>query len=408
MEIKESLSLALLALRRNKIRSFLTMLGIIIGVFAVITLVSLGTGLKYYITKQFESLGSNILYVMPGQVGGESGAELGQGPPNFSGSKLKPSYIKDIQKLGYPILRVTGDIEVPAEARYQNKQKRVTVVGGSEEIFSMTSSSAESGRLFNSSEVSSGRKVAVIGPEVVKKLYPNKDPVNQEIIVADTRFKVIGVLESKGAGIMGGAADSTVYIPISVAQKLFGVENLQMIMVEFADKDSLEEAKYKVKTFLLRSLKEDDFSVLNQASILSTISSILGVLTMALGGIAAISLLVGGIGIMNIMLVSVTERTREIGIRKAIGAKRRDILSQFLVESAVVSIVGGVIGILLGLGFSQILSQIPMGTQTLKSIVSVDAVIMAFGVSAAIGLFFGIYPATRAARLHPIEALRYE
>lgn len=403
MEIKESLSLAILALKRNKIRSFLTMLGIIIGVFAVITLVSVGTALKNYITKQFESLGSNILYVMPGQIGGESGMEIGHGPPNFSASKLKPSYVKDIQKLGLPIVQATGEIELPAEAKYQNKQIRITVIGASEEIFSMASLGVESGRLFNASEVSSGRKVAVLGPEVVKKLYPNKDPISQEIIVADTKFKVIGVLESRGAGVFGGAADSTVYVPISVAQKLFGVENLQVIMVEFADKDSLEEAKYKIKNLLLKSLKEEDFSVLNQASILSTISSILSVLTLALGGIAAISLLVGGIGIMNIMLVSVTERTREIGVRKAVGAKKGDILTQFIFEAVFLSLVGGTIGTILG-----ILGATLVGKLLSAQALSLWSVFLALGVSSAVGVIFGVAPAAKAANLDPVEALRYE
>jgi putative ABC transport system permease protein len=229
------------------------------------------------------------------------------------------------------------------------------------------------------------------------------EAIDKEIIIADTRFKVIGVLDSMGSGIAGGEMDRSVYIPITTAQEVFDIENLQNIMIKFTEEDRADEAKFRVKTTLLKTLKEDDFSVFNQGTLLSTISSILQVLTVALGGIAAISLLVGGIGIMNIMLVSVTERTREIGIRKSVGATNKDILTQFLVESIFLSLVGGSMGVILGI----------LGTMVVGQLISANAfslwsIILAFGVSALVGIIFGVAPAAKASRLDPVEALRYE
>jgi putative ABC transport system permease protein len=259
------------------------------------------------------------------------------------------------------------------------------------------------GRFLNSSEVATSRKVAVIGPEVVEKLYGAKVALGKEIIISDTRFKVIGVLDNLGAGMIGGQIDKSVYIPITSAQALFGVENVQSIMIKFSGSERLDESKYKVKSFLLRSLKEDDFSLISQGSLLSTITSIMSVLTVALGGIAAISLLVGGIGIMNIMLVSVTERTREIGIRKSVGAQNSDVLTQFLVEAVFLSIIGGLMGSFLG-----VLAAIAVGMLISANAFSWWSVLLALGVSSLVGIVFGVAPAAKAARLDPVESLRYE
>jgi len=279
----------------------------------------------------------------------------------------------------------------------------VTVIGANPNIASFISLGIKDGRFFNSSEVLSDRKVAVLGPEVVKKLYGEKSPLEEEIIIADNRFRVIGVLESRGAGLFGGVADNTVYIPITSAQTLFGIDNLQSIFVKFSDRNRLDETRYKVRDYLLKTLKEDDFSIVNQGSILSSISSILNVLTLALGGIAAISLLVGGIGIMNIMLVSVTERTREIGIRKSVGAKNSDILTQFLIEAVFLSLIGGSIGATLGIGATLI-----VGKALSASAFSWWSVLLAISVSSLVGIVFGVMPAAKAAKLDPVEALRYE
>lgn len=400
IDFSETFRLSVTELRRNKTRSLLTMLGIIIGVFAVITLVSIGSGLQNFITKQFEDIGANVLYVMPGNIS-EDNAFSG-GPPSFSSSKLKSSHIKEIERIGPPITEVTGDIEMSAIIKYKNKQKRGQVVGGTPQIMQFASYTIEKGRFFTTTEVNSERKVVVIGSEIASKLFEGKEPIGEEIVISDYRFKIIGVLKSKGGGL-GGSQDSVVSIPITAAQTIFGMNSLQSIFVRFSDKDKADEAKYKIKTVLLRTLKADDFSVINQGSLLNTISSILGVLTTALGGIAAISLLVGGIGIMNIMLVSVTERTREIGIRKSVGATNSDILSQFMIEAVFLSIVGGCIGVILGV----------FGAMIIGRLISANAltwwsILLALGVSSLIGIVFGVAPAAKAAKLDPVEALRYE
>jgi ABC-type antimicrobial peptide transport system permease subunit len=403
MEIQETVRLATSAIRRNKSRSFLTMLGIIIGVFAVISLVSLGTGLKNYITDQFEVMGSNVLYVMPGSLGGDDENMSFSAPPNFSGSKLENSYVRDIKSLGDPIIDAIGHIEIPTSVRSGNNQLRITAIGTSPEISNFISITVKEGRFFNSSEVAANRKVAVIGPEVAEKLYGNQEALGKEIIISDARFKVVGILDNLGAGMIGGGMDKSAYIPITTAQNIFGMENLQSIMIKFADSDSLDETKYKVKNLLLKTLKEDDFSLINQGALLSTITSIMGVLTAALGGIAAISLLVGGIGIMNIMLVSVTERTREIGIRKAVGAKNSDILTQFLAEAVFLSLVGGLIGTFLG-----VLATMVVGKLISANAFSWWSIALALGVSSLVGIIFGVAPAAKASKLDPVEALRYE
>lgn len=403
MDTLETFKLATAALRRNKSRSFLTMLGIIIGVFAVITLISVGTALKNYITKQFESIGANVLYVLPGQVGNEQGGfGGGGGPPNFAGSKLKVSYIKEIEKIGFPITQVTGDIEASSLVKFKNKQTRATVVGGTPDIVSFTAYVLNKGRFFNNSEVTGSRKVAVIGSEIATKLYENKEPLDQDIIISENRFKIIGVLESKGAGSLG-SQDSVVVIPISIAQTVFGVSNLQSIFAKFSGENQADEAKNKIKALLLKSLKAEDFTVINQGTLLTSISAILNVVTIALGGIAAISLLVGGIGIMNIMLVSVTERTREIGIRKSVGAQNSDILVQFLIEAVFLSLVGGSIGVILGVAATMV-----VGKLIAANAFSWWSIFLALGVSSLVGIVFGVAPAYKASKLDPVEALRYE
>ncbi|HUV71812.1 MAG TPA: ABC transporter permease [Clostridia bacterium] len=403
MEIAETLKLSTAALKRNKSRSFLTMLGVIIGVFSVITLVSLGTGLKNYITQQFEALGANSLYIMPGKFAGEGEGFSFGAPPNYSGSKLKNSLVEEIQKLGEPITDATGYIEVPGLAKFRQNQIRVTVSGASPKITSFVIVKMKEGRFFNTSEVITSRQVAVIGAKVAEELYQNKESLGEEIIISDSRFKVIGVLESMGTGMIGGEMDKVVFIPYTASQKVFDIDSLQTIMVKFSDKDRYDEAKFKIKSLLLRTLDEEDFSIINQGSILSTISSILQVLTVALGGIAAISLLVGGIGIMNIMLVSVTERTREIGVRKAVGAKNTDILGQFLAEAVFLSLVGGLVGVALGVLGALVVSQLISA-----SAFSWWSVLLALGVSCLVGIVFGVMPAAKAAKLDPVEALRYE
>lgn len=401
---KEIIILALKSIWRNKTRSSLTMLGIIIGVAAVILLVSIGQGLQDYITKQFEELGSNLVLVLPGQVASSEGGNVsfGQGPPNFSGSKLTLKQNDEINRMGPPVEAAAASIELPASIQYLGKSKYTTVAGITSNYAQIRNLTVSQGRLLTKADVEIGRNVAIIGKGISDDLFGASDAVGKEITVGSQRFKVIGVLKDLGAASIGIDINNFVAIPITSAQRLFGNKNIQAIAVKATSKEEIPQVIRMVKTYLGQQLKEDEFSVVDQSSLIQTINQILGVLTAALGGIAAISLVVGGVGIMNIMLVSVTERTREIGLRKAVGAKQNDILIQFLIEAVVLSGVGGALGILIGSAGALIANQY------ISTSVTIWSVALAFGVSAAVGIVFGVTPAIRAARLDPIEALRYE
>jgi len=401
-ELFEVSKLALTALKANKLRSGLTMLGVIIGVTSVILLVSIGSGLQKYIEKQFEILGSNIIIVMPGGYDLESGGLGGvHGPPNIQGSKLTLSHVRDLEKLGLPITASTPIFEVSSKVTYQNISKSTTLLGVTEQYSKVRNLNIQKGRPLAKSDVDSARKVVVIGPSLANKLFGDLDPIGREITLSERRFSIIGVAEKLGS-MVGVDMDNMVYIPITTAQKIIGFENLMEILVKVASKDQIDTAKSMVKSYFLRKMTADDFSILDQRQILDIINQILAVLTATLGGIAAISLIVGGIGIMNIMLVSVTERTREIGLRKAVGATPQDLIWQFLTEAVILSFGGGLIGIILGSSLSLALNQFIPASVTLWSI------LLAFGVSALVGIIFGVAPALRAAKLNPIEALRYE
>ncbi len=397
IDIVEIITLALRSIRRNKTRSLLTMLGIIIGVAAVILLVSLGQGLQNYITNQFEKLGSNIIYVLPGKVGLGGGG----GAPSFAGSKLTLDNVKDIGRLGGPIEDAGGSIEQSSVLRYKDKNQFVTVAGVTGNYVKIHDLTAEKGRSITNADVDSERKVIVIGKTVVEKVFSNSDPLGKEVTLGEQTFTVVGVLKDMGS-IGGAGGNDHCIIPITAAQKLYGTDNVQAISVKAKTKEQITQAKKVIEKYLLRGLTVDDFTVTDSSSLLTSINQILGVLTTALGGIAAISLVVGGVGIMNIMLVSVTERTREIGLRKAVGAKPNDILLQFLIEAVVLSTLGGIIGIIIGyLGAMAINNFFPAS-------VSFWSVALSFGVSAAVGIIFGVAPAIHASRLNPIDALRYE
>jgi putative ABC transport system permease protein len=376
------------------------MLGIIIGVGAVILLISVGQGLQNYITTQFEDLGANQVYILPGNTLEEG--SFGQGPPNFSGSKLTIDHAKDIEQLGGPIKTAAVNSEVPARAQRKGESLFVTTGGVSANMMEMTSIEIEKGRPLSDADVDLTRNVAVIGQTVVDDLFGTTDPVGEDITIGGEKFKVIGVLGEISSQSIGVDMDSYTMIPITASQKMFGTDTVQTVMIQARSKEDIEEAMEIAEEYMLKRLDEDDFSIVDQSSLLDTINNILGVLTAALGGIAAISLVVGGVGIMNIMLVSVTERTREIGLRKAIGAKPNDILMQFLIEAVTLSVVGGTIGIAIGWGGSLALNTF------FPTYVTPWAIALAFGVSAAIGIIFGVAPALRASKLDPIDALRYE
>lgn len=400
MNYFEPIRLALLSLRTNKIRSILTMLGIIIGVSSVILLVSIGTGLQEYITKEFQSLGANTIFIMPGKVDLKNVQTAGQ---SMMTSKLETSDVADLSRGSTVITEVSPAVAGVGLISYRGKTVSSETAGVWENYFSIQNFTAASGDIIRQNDVERSRKVIVLGDKPATDLFGDADPVGQWVTLGDIRYQVKGRLASKGGGgAMGANIDDHAFIPYTTALRQFNYTNPQMIVIKVTDQNAVEQASNDVKKVLTRRLKADDFTVMQQKELLSTITQFLSVITVALGGIAAISLLVGGIGIMNIMLVSVTERTREIGLRKAVGATPRDILVQFLIEAVILSLFGGIIGISLGLLGSLALNAL------VKTYVSFWSVLLASGFSALIGIIFGVAPAYRASKLDPIEALRYE
>lgn len=396
MKFSELLSLALQSLRSNKLRSGLTTLGIIIGVFAVILLISIGSGLQKYITDQISGLGSNLIFVIPGRVGGARTAGGQQtNKLTIQDAKQMQLRLKDFAKVG-PIIQKSTTV------KFENRENKATsVLGTTANYPDIVKTEIAKGSFFTLSQERSGSRVALIGNTVAENLFQNKNPIGKKISVSGNRYSVIGVTKKRGS-TFGIDQDNVVIIPINSAQKQFGVTNVNTIYLSAIKPSYVGLVKTRATQILMKRLTDDDFTIQTQEQTLSTIQSITGVLTVALGGIAAISLIVGGIGVMNIMLVSVTERTKEIGLRKALGARPTDILKQFLLEAVILSISGGTIGILLGLVSSFVLSQF------FASDVQLWSVLLAFGFSVGVGVIFGIAPAIKASRLSPIEALRYE
>lgn len=406
MKFLELLRVSLRALRANKMRSMLTMLGIIIGVAAVIAMVGIGNGATASITSQIQGLGSNLLIVSPGQSnsGGVKGA-------TGSSNTLLMADIPKIEAAGSAVKAVAPFVNTNAQAVYGSGNASTSASGTTAAYAQVRNLEIAQGRFLTQEDVDSFTRVAVVGPTVVKNLMgdANADILGKTIKLKNIPFLVVGVTASQGSsGITNN--DDVVYIPITTAQdRMIGNKFLRQIFIEASDADVMTIAQNQV-TYALRNAHKlqdsqaDDFTITNQADVLKTMEGVTQTLTMLLGGIAAISLLVGGIGIMNIMLVSVTERTREIGIRKAIGAKGRDIMIQFLIEAVVLSIAGGGIGILIGWGGSILVGK----AMSMATSVSMTSVLLAFGFSAGIGIVFGVFPAKKAANMDPIDALRYE
>jgi putative ABC transport system permease protein len=417
MSLTETLRIAFRALAANKLRSILTMLGIIIGVAAVIALMSVGRGVENYVTRTFQGIGSNLLFVIPG---GPDQAGFG---PGGGGARRreKPLTMDDVRVLSdssrlpdvVAVAPAVGDF---ASLEFGRENAFVQVLGVSTNYAEVSNYSVNDGDWLSDNDERGAARVAVLGQTVVKRLFGDELPLGQTVKINQVPFRVIGTLTPQGGGLFGDQ-DNVVFIPLSTAQQR--VYNLRTadgklavsnISLQVSDAEAMDATAQQVAE-VLRDFRgitfraEDDFTVVTQQDLISSFGQITSALTLFLGLIAGISLLVGGIGIMNIMLVSVTERTREIGLRKALGAKRRDVLNQFLVEAISLSAFGGLIGIAIGAGLGALIQFIQ---PDLPVAVTPDSVAMATGVSLAIGLFFGLYPAWRAAQLNPIEALRYE
>ena len=404
MDIIELIKISLGALKANKTRSGLTMLGIIIGVTSVILLVSIGSGLRTYVTQQLEGLGANSLFVFPGEIeiapggGGGGGGTPGAG---VAASKFTFEHVRQLQREGRTIKTVMAYTENNGTMRYKGKTHVTQVAGVGPEYQKVRDQKVILGTFFTPSQYNSAKKVAVLGKSVAEELFGQESPIGKKISVSEQNYTVLGVLEEKGA--FGSIdMDDQVFIPATTAMQQFDMEYVQSLWIQSLSSETVPETKEEVEKILSRTLKDDEFSVLDTKSILGVISSILGVLTAALAGIAAISLVVGGIGIMNIMLVSVTERTREIGLRKAVGATPQAILTQFLIEAVILSFLGGAIGIFLG-----VVGSLAIGHFFTTSI-TFWSICLAFGVSALVGIIFGVAPAAKASRLNPIDALRFE
>lgn len=396
--LRSSFHIAVDSLWVSKVRSLLTILGIVIGVSAVIILVSMGNGLRAMINTQFMNLGANLIMILPGKIDLSGGGGFQQFAAMAS-SKLTTDdakVVKMVPNVSEAVPFAAGYLPV----KNGGKSVVVEVLGSDENFTKVMNWPVNEGRNFSISEVNAGKKVAVLGVTTAKNLFSGS-AVGQSVLIGSERFKVVGLLSEKGgSGQMD--FDKRVFIPLSSAKILFGKLDVQVIYFQVADRSQIDATVAQVKSALLRRHDEDEFSVLQSGDLLKSVDSILNAVTLALAGIAAISLMVGGIGIMNIMLVSVTERTREIGLRKAVGASFTDILWQFLIEATVVSSIGGISGIFLGF-----LGAFAIG-RFISTEVTLWSVLLAFSFSAMVGIIFGILPALTAAKLDPIEALRYE
>jgi putative ABC transport system permease protein len=398
--------IAVRALIRNKLRAFLTMLGIIIGVASVIAMLGIGEGSKVNITKEMSSMGTNMVMVMP-NMQSRGGVSLGAS----SSMALKYSDVEAIESESSFVAAVSPEVRANGQVIYSNQNTQTTIYGVNQDYLSIRKLEIQSGRIFNNSEVKSMAKVCILGQTVVENLFgAGTDPVGLSIRVKNLPFLIIGVLKDKGESGMGQDQDDLILAPYTTVQRrLAAIDYINGIYASAISEDKSPQAISEITEILRRTHKlkeadENDFRVMSQSELIETVSTITGILTILLGAIAGISLLVGGIGIMNIMFVSVTERTREIGLRMSIGGRGADILKQFLVESILLSVIGGIIGVL----FGYLIAKGAGSLMNMPPVIKAQTVILAFTVCFVIGVFFGWYPARKAANLNPIDALRYE
>ncbi len=401
MLITETAKSAWRSLVSNRMRTILTMLGMIIGTASVVAVLGIGEGARSSVEGRIRSLGSNLLTIRPGTASGGGGVRSG------SVQTLTMSDAEALTKLE-DVAAVAPEMSGNGQVKFLEKNKSASITGVTPAYFDIKSLVVSTGIPISDLDVQQRTRVAVLGSGVAADLYGNTSPIGTRLQINGIAFRVVGVLEEKGSGM--GSTDDTVLVPISTHESaLFGQDHLSTVSIQVAAEDKTSSVISRVEQTLrlrhrLREDQENDFDIRSQAEMLSTMNQITGTFTALLGSVAAVSLIVGGIGIMNIMLVSVRERTREIGVRMAVGARRRDVLRQFLVEATVVSLAGGILGVALGYGAAAVLAKLGQWT----TVVPPYAVALALGVSVAIGLIFGVGPARRASKLDPVEALRFE
>ncbi|MGB9883134.1 MAG: ABC transporter permease [Microgenomates group bacterium] len=386
--------------RRNKTQTFLTSLGILIGVFAVVMLTALGLGLKQYINDQFAALGKNTIFIVPGKIlsGGSFNATSALASIKFDNRDLlRLKRLREIREISPIFSKQTT-------AKSEKKSENTTILFASESFFDINGFKISRGRFFDKTDVDKKAKVAVIGPKIAEKLFGSVEAaLDQKISANNVNFVVIGITESKGGGGFGGPDyDNYIFSPYTTGFIFNPNKNFSRFAVKFDENYSVNQVREAITKELLKRYDSDSFSIIEPGDILSAVNSIFGVLNMVLVAIASISLLVGGIGIMNIMFVTVSDKTKEIGVRRAIGARKQDILIQFIIESTILSIFGGLLGLFLAFLGTVIVQRF------FPAYIDLNSVILALGVSSAIGIIFGVFPAKKAADLEPVEAIRYE